>query len=73
MTRTPWTFLKSFITEFFRQDRFLTDPQYSQPLYTDTRYDDKIYHNVRFTGTKPSLKRLQQIKNYPRTVYLMFP
>ena len=29
------------------------------PLYTDTRYNDKIFNNVNFTGTKPSLRRWQ--------------
>ena len=42
-------------------------------MYIDTRYNDKIPYEKILTGTKSSLKRWQQIKNYARTLYLIFP
>ena len=52
------------------------------PFYTDTRYNDNIRYNnnVRnLTGTKPSLKRRESIRNtarildlIPREIYVLY-
>ena len=44
----------------------------SNPLYTHTRYNDEICYNDTFTGTEPSLKRWQLIRNYTRTFVWYF-
>ena len=47
---------------------------YSQPSfysYTDTQHNNKIYYNDSLTGTIPSLKRWQLIRNYARILYLI--
>ena len=36
------------------------------PLYTDTRYKNKSHYNDNLNVKKPSLKRLQLMRNYAR-------
>ena len=46
-------------------DEFGTD----NPLHTDTRYNDEIRDNDNSNVMKPSLMRLQLIRNYARTLH----